>query len=148
MLILTPLGKTSIRSLDPSTFIATWPTGQPCERKLFHTDYAVERWCKWQNRKSLEMHKKQCWSKFEDICRYRIHLTWRTLCDVKCINRASNRSRAKQKWCDLEEVNNRVQFCFQWSTRLTFLDSHHITQEHFPQYLWEKNILPVARAEL
>lgn len=43
MLILTCLGKTSIRSLDPSTFITTWPLGQPCKRKLFHTDYAVER---------------------------------------------------------------------------------------------------------
>lgn len=52
MLILTPLGKTSIRrNLDPSTFIITQRLGQSHERKLFHSEYAVER--------SVQMTKQQ-----------------------------------------------------------------------------------------
>lgn len=52
MLILTPLGKASIRrNLDPSTFIIARLLEQPCERKPFHLKYAIER--------SVQMTKQQ-----------------------------------------------------------------------------------------
>lgn len=78
MLILTPLRKASIRrNLDPPTFIITRLLEQPCERKPFHSEYAVERSGQMTEQQKARMRKKWCSS--DQSLRTFVTKMWRSL---------------------------------------------------------------------
>lgn len=99
-----------------------------CSRKMYVNDKTARAW---KCTRSSADQSLRTFVIIGFIWQGELSVTWNILTEPY-------KSRTKQGWCDLEEVNNQVQFCFQLSIRLTFFDSHYIIQKTFSQYLWEK----------